>query len=142
MQQLAGQSDSLDLSLLANEPLQDLETVDLEPVEDDLIISDSAETTTTKTDNVADAEIVTLEPIEEQPEDKKAEPDEPAASKDKDAAKATPANSNEPDSSKPQPPASPYNQANLDADQDGVIDHRPDDPGIGEEKPKKEGWLF
>ncbi|MEP0943942.1 MAG: heme biosynthesis HemY N-terminal domain-containing protein [Rhizobiaceae bacterium] len=45
--------------------------------------------------------------------------------------------------------ASPYTQADLDPDQDGVIDHRPDDPGISEdgdadgiENPQKKGWLF
>lgn len=44
--------------------------------------------------------------------------------------------------------ASPYNQADLDPDQDGVLDHRPDDPGIGDneidgsEAQQKKGWLF
>ena len=44
--------------------------------------------------------------------------------------------------------ASPYNQADLDHDQDGVLDHRPDDPGIGDNEidggdaQQKKGWLF
>ncbi len=38
---------------------------------------------------------------------------------------------------------SPFKSANLDKDEDGVIDHRPDDPGIdNKEQPKKKGWLF
>ena len=41
-----------------------------------------------------------------------------------------------------EPPASPFKVKNLDTDEDGVIDHRPDDPGIQGEAPKKEGWLF
>lgn len=39
----------------------------------------------------------------------------------------------------------PYGQNNLDADQDGIIDHRPDDPGIDNSEdavPPKKGWLF
>lgn len=37
---------------------------------------------------------------------------------------------------------SPYHNPNLDSDEDGVIDRRPDDPGIENEAPTKKGWLF
>jgi len=43
---------------------------------------------------------------------------------------------------------SPYGQTNLDQNQDGVIDHRPDDPGIGPGRgkegtgPKNKGWPY
>ncbi len=36
----------------------------------------------------------------------------------------------------------PYKTTNLDEDADGVIDHRPDDPGIGEEPKKKKAVFF
>jgi len=38
--------------------------------------------------------------------------------------------------------SSPFKTTNLDPDDDGVIDRRPDDPGIGDEQSKKKGWLF
>ena len=37
---------------------------------------------------------------------------------------------------------SPYKNPNLDSDDDGLMDRRPDDPGIAGKKPEKKGWLF
>ena len=116
---------------------------DLIPEKSDVVVeanpSDGAK------EDVTDAEIIASEPAKSQPENDNISTDttgdaEPATSKE-----TAPANANDPSSApsqQPRPPASPYQQTDLDADQDGVIDHRPDDPGIGEDNPKKEGWLF
>ncbi|MEP4294286.1 MAG: heme biosynthesis protein HemY, partial [Rhizobiaceae bacterium] len=135
MQQLGAAKETLDLSLLANEPLADVDTVVLEPESPkgglkpgDTKASDDAD--------ITDAEVVDVEPAKTLPENDNVSNDDPVA----------PANTNDPsqptDSPPPPEPQSPFNQADLDSDKDGIIDHRPDDPGIGEENPKKEGWLF
>lgn len=145
MQQIGTHKETLDLSLLANEPLKDIETVDVTPRATDIVVesayadgNDNSGDPANSSD-VTDAEIVASEPTKSQPENdnvisEKTEVKQPTPQED-----SAPANANNPESAKP---ASPYHQADLDADQDGVIDHRPDDPGIGGDNPKKEGWLF
>lgn len=145
MQQIGTHKETLDLSLLANEPLKDIETVDVTPRATDIVVestyadgNDNSGDPANSSD-VTDAEIVASEPTKSQPENdnvisEKTEVKQPTPQED-----SAPANANNPESAKP---ASPYHQADLDADQDGVIDHRPDDPGIGDDNPKKEGWLF
>ena len=149
IQQLAAHKDTLDLSLLANEPLQETEPVTISPEPQDVVVeSASSEAKTNGSsegsdDDIVDAEIITVEPVKTA-EDTKSEPE--AEAKDEESSskpESKPESSAKPaQAPKPPEPASPFHQTDLDADQDGVIDHRPDDPGIGEEQPKKEGWLF
>ena len=150
IQQLAAQKDTLDLSSLANEPLQEIETVTITPDQPDVTVEPA--TTQAKTngsaknedDDISDAEIITVEPVKtsekaEVSSEIDAKSADTSAKMEKQASGAVESAQAPP---KPAEPASPFHQAELDADQDGVIDHRPDDPGIGEDKPKKEGWLF
>ncbi|NKB51569.1 MAG: heme biosynthesis protein HemY [Rhizobiaceae bacterium] len=134
MHQLGAHKETLDLSRLANEPLQEIEIVDLSPVDTD----ETPGVKSASNEDVSDAEIVILEPAKAQPENDNVDATEPDFQDT-----ATEVNSTLSDATDP---VSPYHQADLDVDKDGVIDHRPDDPGIGpetgEEKPKKEGWLF
>ena len=173
MQQLSTQLDAADISLLTNQPLEEIteklpKMAVVTPADDDLIVDVDVvaekktavkETTTAKleNDNISADKVAT----------EKLKPEAAVNSTDKkttktgknataatvtSAAAAKPAKSadaGETDNSKnPAKPteenASPYNQADLDQDQDGVIDHRPDDPGIGEaeEEQQKKGWLF
>lgn len=94
-------------------------------------------------DNVSSEEVKpesAVRPAGKSAESKKAKSKKSSASKKAASGSSTPGKTTTEDS------ASPFNQANLDTDQDGMLDHRPDDPGIGEgddgRAAQKKGWLF
>lgn len=146
MQQLGAQSDSPDLSLLANEPLAEAKPVEPSSPE----TTGQTDAVDTADENIIEAEIIETEKAPTNPENDNVEPDT-AESNTPEQDKAgqekpfmqgnvTAAESNT--SSEPAIAGSPYKQANLDSDQDGLIDHRPDDPGVNDREDPKKGWLF
>ncbi|MCJ8310588.1 MAG: hypothetical protein MJH08_16145, partial [Hyphomicrobiales bacterium] len=152
MQQNSIQLDADGIKLLTSQP----------PEEESVEQATVAVVTPSETDLVVEAEVVGEEKAETRKgEDAKAKPADknakvpPAKTEQKIPAK--PENDNvsgekaEPkakanDGAGGDDSASPYKKANLDPDQDGVLDHRPDDPGISDadsdEAQQKKGWLF
>ncbi|MGI9364872.1 MAG: heme biosynthesis protein HemY [Rhizobiaceae bacterium] len=146
MQQLGAQNETLDLSLLANEPL-----ADSKPVESSTAKTDNHTEANDKTDeNIIEAEIIETDKTRASPENDNVVPDisdssipQPDTSKKEEPlsqADVTAAGSQT--SGDSAIAGSPYKQANLDSDQDGLIDHRPDDPGVNVKEDQKKGWLF
>ena len=133
MQELAASAATLNLAQWVNQP--PLEVVELNPRPENAAMP-------LKKSSASDVETVDAEVIEST--SKPVESDAAA----EDAADAQAADS-QADDEKPKSKKtskatekSPYTQTDLDADQDGIIDHRPDDPGITEVEEEKKGWMF
>lgn len=116
----------------------DVEDAEVIPVEQE---KEDADTTGDKTESTdsSDGPVLTVVSSNDDPEPPKGEKTEDVVSSDEPEK----ADSAEPESSLDKSAgSSPFTSKNLDPDDDGLIDHRPDDPGVKEEPEKKKGWLF
>lgn len=163
VEQIGGPSTASDYSKLATLPLE--EPKDVTDVSKDATVATTAAAAAGATitvaagtedkDDIEDAEIVEESMVE--PKNDNEEKSESAATTEKaeedekeevseatsDETKLDESNDNEPSDSRSESTGnSPYANTNLDPDDDGVIDRRPDDPGAPDEVPKKKGWLF
>ncbi len=91
----------------------------------------------TKSDNVAEENIIDIEAVNDEKPSDNSETVTKQEDKTQDSEEVV---ADESDSNSEK---SPYANLDLDPDQDGRIDHHPDDPGIKEgDKPKKKGMFF
>ncbi len=138
LEQIGGAAQAVDYSQLPAQPTKGTGDLrDEEPTVIELAVAagaasaaasaspakaDDANNVETHEVKVVEAEIVELE----ESDGTKVEPD-------KSSTEVSPA----PGSETVDNSSSPFRQANLDADNDGVIDHRPDDPGLPKKKKRK-----
>lgn len=124
----------------ANEPtIIEAEIVEFKPAaEKDAVADEEAPLTEEAADEKADnapVEVVSLADVQNAKSGSDSDANKPAAKSEKPKSAGSGSELEN---------ASPYSNADFDPDEDGVIDRRPDDPGIGDEETKapKKGLFF